>query len=91
MTKTSTKPGRTPETVGCVFTVVLWVALILHFFSDRIWDKEPPLLKWFIIGFGSLVLLSLLYSLVAGKGGEWVTALVILVLIAVAIAVGRMF
>ena len=91
MTETSNKPGRTSETVGCVSTVVLWVALLLHFFSDRIWDKEPAVLKWFVIGYGLLVLAGLLYSLVAGKRDERMIALVILVLIAVAIAVGRLF
>lgn len=89
--ETSKKPDRTSEAIGCVFTVVLWLALILHFFSDRIWDKEPALLKWFVVGFGCLVLISLLYSLVAGKRSERTIALVVLVVIALAIALGRLF
>jgi hypothetical protein len=89
MTETSYK--RTEETLGCVFTIVLWVALLLHCLWDRIWDKEPAVLKWFVIGFGALVLIGLCYSLVAGKRSERVWALVILAIIAIAIAVGRMF
>jgi hypothetical protein len=89
--ETSNQPGRTSETIGCVGTAVLWVALILHFFSDRIWDREPVLLKWFVIGYGLLVLAGLLYSVIAGKRDERMLGLVVLVLIAVAIAVGRLF
>jgi hypothetical protein len=82
---------RTEETIGCVFTVVLWVMLLLHCFSGRIWDKEPAFFKWFFLGFGALVLISLCYSLVAGKRSERMWALVILAIIAMAIAVTRTF
>lgn len=84
MTETLSK--RTEERIGCVFTIVLWVVLILHWFSDRIWDKEPAFFKWFFLGFGALVLIRLCFWLVAGKRRDRLSALVTLAFIAIVCA-----
>ena len=72
--------------VGYVAIVLLWVVLLLHFFADRIWDEEPAILKWAVIGFGCLVLLGLLSSLIFGKRDEKVVALVLLAVVALFVA-----
>ena len=72
--------------VGCVEIALLWVVLLLHFFADRIWDERPAILKWAVIGYGFLVLLGLLGSLVFGKRDEKVMALVLLAVVALSVA-----
>jgi hypothetical protein len=72
--------------IGCVAIVLLWVILLLHFFADRIWDEEPAVLKWAVIGYGCLVLLGLLGSLVFGKRDEKVIGLVLLAVVALFVA-----
>lgn len=85
---TEAVPKRRDRTgsLGCLAIALLWVVLGLHFFADRIWDKEPPVLKWIVIGYGCLVLLGLLGSVVFGKRNERIASLVLLAIIAVAVA-----
>ncbi len=81
------RPQGTANAVGCAALILLWGVLLLHFFADRIWDEEPAVLKWVVIGYGCLVLLGLLGSLVFGKRDERIVALVLLAVVAVAAAV----
>lgn len=85
---TSPEPKRRDrtETVGCLALLALWVVLGLHFFADRIWDREPPVLKWVVVGYGCLVLLGLLGSLVFGKRDERIGALILLAIVALGVA-----
>ena len=85
MTDTEPKRRDRSEALGCLAILALWVVLGLHFFADRIWDKEPAVLKWAVIGFGGLVLLGLLGSLAFGKRDEKVWALVLLAVIALGV------
>lgn len=85
MTEPEPKRRDRTETVGCLALLALWVVLGLHFFADRIWDKEPPVLKWVVIGYGCLVLLGLLGSVVFGKRDEKIIALILLAIIALAV------
>jgi hypothetical protein len=80
------KTQASSAAVGCVASVLLWVVLLLHFFADRIWDEEPAILKWGLIGYGCLILLGLLGSLVFGKRDEKVVALVLLTVVALFVA-----
>jgi len=77
--------GKTGSAAGCVAIVLLWIVLGLHFFSDHIWEEEPAFLKWVVIGFGCLVLLGLLGSLVFGKRDEKIYALVVLAVVALGV------
>ena len=71
-----------------VAMVILWAVLLLHFFADRIWDQKPAFLTWFVVGWGCLVLLRLIYLLVAGKKDERIGALVMLAIIVVVVVIG---
>ena len=86
MTDTEPKPRKRSESLGCLAMVVLWIVLGLHFFADRIWDEEPPILKWIVIGYGCLVLLGLLGSVLFGKRDEKVIALIFLAVVALGVA-----
>jgi hypothetical protein len=86
MTAPEPKRRDRTETLGCLAILALWVVLGLHFFADRIWDKEPPVLKWVVIGYGCLVLLGLVGTVVFGKRGDKVGALILLAIIALAVA-----
>jgi hypothetical protein len=81
-----TKQRGNSGTVGCVAIVLLWAVLLLHFFADRIWDEEPAVLKWAVIGYGCLVLLGLVASLAFGKRDEKIGALVLLAVVALFVA-----
>ena len=86
MTGTEPKRRDRSEALGCLAIVALWGVLGLHFFADRIWDREPPVLKWVVVGFGCLVLLGLLGSVVFGKRDEKVVSLIFLAIVGLGVA-----
>src|SRR5262245_19191120 len=89
-TEASKKADAVAERLGCLLTIVVWIALVLHFCGGWLWDKEPAFLKWIVIGYGALVLLGLVGSLIAGRRSERIVALAVLVIIALLVAVGRL-
>jgi hypothetical protein len=78
MTDTEPKRRNRSAMIGCAATVALWAGLGLHVFADRIWDEEPPGLKWAVFGFGCLVVLGLLRSYTFSKRDERIGALIFL-------------
>src|SRR5262245_6905554 len=86
----SKKTDAIAERIGCWLTVVVWLALMLHFCGAWFWDQEPAFLKWIVIGYGGVVLLGMVGSLIAGKHSERIAALAVLVVIALLIAVRRL-
>lgn len=79
-----------PNTLGCG-TVILGMLLILHFFANRIWVKEPWPLRWFVIGYGFLILVNLTITVFIGTPDDRKWALGLLVFIVFIIAVGSLF
>lgn len=80
-TERKNSAARTPGYVGII---LLGILLLLHHFADRIWEEEPALLKWAVIGVGCLILLGLIGSLIFGTRDERIYALVFLAVVALA-------